>query len=69
MYTSRSETTSRFNGGKMLARRRGTPLRQGKQSVWTPTAKGGWSQTHLFWGRSPALTRPHFYYGMEMIII
>ena len=37
----------------MLARHRGTPLRQGKQSVWTPTAKGGWSQTHLFLGQKP----------------
>lgn len=29
-----------FSGGKMLARRRGTPLRQGKQSVWTPVFNG-----------------------------
>ena len=30
------------------------PLQRGKQSVWTPTAKGGWSQTHLFFsGGSP----------------
>lgn len=36
-----------------FARRCGTPLRQGKQSVWTPTAKGGWSQTHLFLGQKP----------------
>ena len=39
--------------GKMLARHCGTPLRQGKQSIWTPTAKGGWSQTHLFLGQKP----------------
>ena len=36
-----------------FARRCGTPPRQGKQSVWTPTAKGGWSQTHLFLGQKP----------------
>ena len=36
-----------------FARRRGTPLRQGKQSVWTPIAKGGWSQTYLFLGQKP----------------
>ena len=53
---SRSETTSRFSGGKMLARRCGTPLRQGKQSVWTPTAKGGGCQTHYFFGRKPEPT-------------
>ena len=58
MYTGRSETTSRFSGGKMLARRCGTPPRQGKQSVWTPTAKGGWSQTHYFFR---AEARTHFY--------
>ena len=53
MYTGRSETTSRFNGGKMLARRCGTPPRQGKQSVWTPTAKGGGCQTHFLLGQKP----------------
>ena len=58
MYTGRSETTSRFSGGKMLARRCGTPPRQGKQSVWTPTAKGGGAKRIYFGGRSPALTRP-----------
>ena len=55
---SRSETTSRFSGGKMLARRCGTPPRQGKQSVWTPTAKGGGCQTHYFFR---AEARTHFY--------
>ena len=58
MYTGRSETTSRFSGGKMLARRCGTPPRQGKQSVWTPTAKGGRSQTHLFLGQKPRAYAP-----------
>ena len=58
MYTSRSETTSRFSGGKMLARRCGTPPRQGKQSVWTPTAKAAGAKRIYFGGRSPALTRP-----------
>ena len=53
MYTGRNSTTSRFSGGKMLARRCGTPPRQGKQSVWTPTAKGGGCQTHLFGGQTP----------------
>ena len=35
------------------------PLQRGKQSVWTPTAKGGWSQTHLFF-RAEARTHLPF---------
>lgn len=46
------------DSGKMLARRCGTPPRQGKQSVWTPTAKGGRSQTHLFLGQKPRAYAP-----------
>lgn len=36
------------DSGKMLAR-----FQRGKQSVWTPTAKGGVCQTHYFFGRKP----------------
>lgn len=59
------------NSGKMLARRRGTPLRQGKQSVWTPVFNGIAVENLVhkrifYWGRSP---NPHFYNRMEMIII
>ncbi len=44
---------SRFGGGKMLACLRGKPLRQGKQRVWVPTAKGDASPTPACRGQSP----------------
>ena len=36
----------------MLACRCGTPPRQGKQSVWTPTAKAAESNAFI-WGQKP----------------
>ena len=55
MYTGRSETTSRFSGAS--------------RAFGLPPPKADGAKRIYFGGRSPALTRPHFYYGMEMIII